>query len=932
MNLKRWLVLLLVLGTTTAHGQRMRTDLGGEWNTSLGKCVLPGTTDESKLGEGQKDTTTTFQLTRLYPFSGKLNYTKQVEIPKDYQGKRLFLVMERTKPSTLWIDGDSIGSQSHIYAPHIYALPALTPGMHEVKIEVDNSPSSVPQEIQSSHAWTDGTQTNWNGVLGEFHIEARDVCFIRSMQVYPSAESGKVRVVMHVDAASALAAKLDLSGEAWNSTDVSLLSAKQVDINLLPGDNVIETEVEFQGQPLLWSEFHPNLYKLNARLTGKDVKDLYSVDFGVRNFATDNTHFTINGNKTFLRGKHDACVFPLTGYAPMDVESWRKVFQVAKAYGINYYRCHSYTPPRAAFEAANIEGIYLQPELPLWGEIDRKKTQLNDFLLNEADMLFDYMGNSPSFTMFALGNELHGDLTLMHEWLDDFRAKDNRRLYSNGSNNNLGWLGPQAGEDFFTTCRVGGGEGYTTHVRTSFAFVDAEKGGILNNTYPSTNQNFSYAVGLSPKPVVSHETGQFQIYPNYAEIDKYTGVLYPYNFVAFRNRLSNKGMLHQADDFHKASGLFAMECYKADIEYYLRTPGLGGFQMLDLQDFPGQGTALVGILDAFMDSKGLIEPETFKGFCAPVVPLALMKSYCWQNTEEFVAEIEIANYGESVWNEPLTWLLQSEDEDSQSIGFVNATVAQGEVGKVCTINYSLDHIKKPQVLTLQLATGDYLNSYQIWVYPNETETIGDVYVSKTLNDAVKKRLAKGETVLLNPCADSLKNQTVGPLFTPDYWNYAMFKSISENAKREVSPGTLSILTSPSHPLFDGFPTEMHTNWQWWPVIHHSYPMILDATSADYTPLVQVVDNIERNHKLGLVFECKVGEGKLLVCMTDLDKLADYVEGRAFTNSWHRYLRSADFNPQHSFSWQELEHLFTANKIAEDIQGVENQSDYTINEK
>lgn len=67
-------------------------------------------------------------------------------------------------------------------------------------------------------------------------------------------------------------------------------------------------------------------------------------------------------------------------------------------------------PARAAFAAADIEGIYFQAELPLWGSISPDNHRLNDFLLNEAYMTLDYMGNHPSFTMLGLGNELGGDV------------------------------------------------------------------------------------------------------------------------------------------------------------------------------------------------------------------------------------------------------------------------------------------------------------------------------------------------------------------------------------------------------------------------------------------------------------------------------------------------------------------------------------------
>ena len=554
-----------MMAQITAQGYtslREQIQLAGEWESSLGTCHLPGTTDENRLGERNRDTLVTYQLTRLYPYSGKVIYTREINIPESFRGKKLFLMMERTKPSTVWVDGDSIGSYGHLYAPHRYELPALAVGKHQLKIRIDNSPTSVPKEIQGSHAWTDATQTNWNGILGEFYIEAVPVSYIRSVQVYPEVDKKQALVIVEVDADKDGKAILDVDGYAWNTSETHTLSPQQLAVRLKKGRNRIELPVNMGDKPLLWSEFHPALYKLNIALHAGKNRDSRMVDFGMRKFEVEGTQFVINGYKTFLRGKHDACVFPLTGYGPMDVASWQRVFRIAKQYGINHYRCHSFTPPRAALEAADIEGIYYQIELPLWGYIKRENTVLNDFLKREGDMLLEHFGNHPSFMMLGLGNELDVEIDVVREWLDDFRNRDNRHLYCFGSNNNLGWKGPQDGEDFFVTCRVGGGDGYTTHVRTSFAYVDAEKGGILNNTRPATDKDYSGAIAHCPRPVVGHENCQFQIYPDYGQIEKYTGVLHPYNLEIFRDRLKENHLSSQAKTFHQATGHFSIECYK----------------------------------------------------------------------------------------------------------------------------------------------------------------------------------------------------------------------------------------------------------------------------------------------------------------------------------------------------------------------------------
>ena len=832
------------------NGVAQSLSLAGEWKVTLGdakevkRAMLPGTIDTNHLGFAPSDATETTRLTRLYAYKGKATYSRTIEIPRQWKKGAVELFLERTKPTWVYLDGKLVDSCNYISTPQRYILPRLKSGKHQLDIVVDNS-RGVPEQVYgSSHAYTEDTQTNWNGIIGEIKLGVR------------SGELGVLR------------------GRAVSPMDME----------------------KYQGR-----------LTSNSRLQ-------------TPNFEIRGAHFYADGHPVFLRGKHDAAVWPLTGHVDMTVEGWMKYLSTCKEYGINHVRFHSWCPPEAAFVAADKLGIYLQPELPFWGSFDDKDEVLMKFLHQEGENILREYGHHPSFRMMALGNELWGSIDKMKEFVDDFRKIAPDKYYTFGSNYYLGYQGVKEGMDYFTTCRIGG-EGwgkYNTHTRGSFSFADAYDGGMINHFHPNTTMNFDEACdkwaspqpwqkkdGKAGIPIISHETGQFQTYPDYREIKKYTGVLYPYNFEMFRRRLAAAGMLSQADDFHKASGLWSVKLYKADIEMDLRTKNMAGFQLLDIQDYPGQGSAFVGILDAFMESKGITTPEEWRQWCSPIVPLIETDKLCYEAGETFKGKVLIANYGAtSLRGKKMTWRISSDEpsfnEDEGKINIFTYNEGLLDAGE---LNLELHADKPAKVnLTLSIDGTEARNSYELWVYPRKTVDKKNVVIAKDLTPDVVASLEKGAKVLWMP--DSLP-YTVGGLFQTDYWNYRMFKTICENNKKAVSPGTLGILTRPEHPIFKGFPTEMHTNWQWFPVIKESHPLVLDNFAKDYLPIVQVIDNIERNHKLGLVMEWKVGAGKLLVCMSDLEKASQYPEGRAFYQSVLSYMRSSDFNPQSEITIPDL---------------------------
>ena len=916
---------------TAVDEYRHSIDFSGRWQFCLDPdtvvmpdqdftdfVVLPGTTDTNKKGTPIAKKEETTHLSRLFSYFGRAWYKKEVDIPQSWKDKDVILYLERTKPSVLYVDGKKIASNNDISTAQEYQLSrVLTPGRHTIALMIDNGYSVPKQLLSSSHAYTEDTQTNWNGIIGKIFLQAVNTVKITDVQIFPDAAKKKVNLKVYIDGVRSSSEKLKITAIPRNfnwkesSTIITLPPTTRV-VRQAP----VEISLALDDNAQLWSEFHPNLYTLLVEIEGKDRVER---TFGLRDWTADKSHFYINGNMTYLRGKHDACVFPLTGHVAMDSVSWRSYFTTLKEYGINHVRFHSWCPPEVCFDIADEMGFYLQPELPFWGDFDAKDSYLMSFLHKEGVNIIRKYGHHPSFVMMALGNELWGSVEKMHDFIDDFREIDSTKLYTFGSNYYLGYQGVKEGMDYFTTCRV---KDHEAHTRGSFSFADADDGGYINHTYPNSSGTFDKAVALSSVPVISHETGQFQTYPDFDEMAKYTGVLYPYNMEVFKSRLEKAGMLSQAKDFHKSSGLWSVQLYKADVEMDLRTKNMAGFQLLDIQDYPGQGSAYVGILDAFMDSKGITTAKQWRQFCSPVVVLFATERFTYMNNESLRGEIKIANYTESPLNgTTLTWKLTSSDGTVVKRGSFQVSPDSVGLFSVGKISLPLSQITSPQKLNFELSLSGVkeknirgifeqpTNIYPLWVYPIEKskkEMVSlkkNIIITDTITSDIVKKLNGGAKVLWFPSENQINGNCVGPLFQTDYWNYRMFKTISENNKKPVSPGTLGILTDPSHPIFRLFPTEIHTNCQWFPIIKGSHPVILD--SIGISPVVQVIDNIERNHRLGLILEVNVGKGKMVICMSNLLRQQEYKESRQLLKSILSYMQSPSFKPSVTITFEEL---------------------------
>lgn len=839
-----------------------------------------------------------FWLTPLKHYVGAAWYEKTVDIPESWRGKRVILFLERAHWETkLWVDGREIGMRNSLSTPHEYDLGSLSPGQHRLTIRVDNT---IKIEVGvNSHSISDHTQTNWNGIVGKMELRAKDPIWIDDLQVYPDVKgkTAKVLVTLRKTTKEKVEGIVILQAQAAEQQHKP--AAKRMLFAASLPYTTIEAQYDMGNNVLLWDEFAPNVYEMTASIEAGKYADSKSVDFGMREFAASGTQFTINGRKRFLRGTLECSIFPLTGYPHMDVEGWLRMVGRAKAHGLNHFRFHSWCPPEAAFVAADRLGFMFQVECGSWanqGSTLGDGRSIDGYLYTESERILKAYGNHPSFCMLAYGNEPAGKnhMEFLGDLVDYWKGKDPRRVYTSAA----GWAIIPENE-------------YQNDFHPRIHYWAANLSCRLNSKPPETVTDYRDIINKYNVPVVSHEIGQWCVYPNFEEIKKYTGVTRAYNFEIFRESLEENYMLDQAHDFLMASGKLQTICYKEEIESALRTPGFGGFQLLDLHDFPGQGTALVGVLDAFWDSKGYVAPEEYSRFSRETVPLARMTKRIWTSNETFRADIEISHFGPRPLRRTVPlWEITDSEGNRIAFGQLPAkNIGLGNCIELGKINLPLSSVAEAtkMVLTVAIKGTTYLNDWEFWVYPRDIDTTvpADILIVDELSAEALDALDAGGKVMLMPGPGAVRGDKYGKIpagFTTIFWNTAWTS--------RQAPHTLGILCTPEHHALADFPTEYHSNWQWWDLVTKSEIMILNGLPVGLRPIVQVIDDWFTNRRLGLIFECEVAGGKLLVCSIDLrSNLSGRPVARQMLHSLLRYIDSDEFRPASRVDVEEIEKLF-----------------------
>ncbi len=844
-----------------------------------------------------------FFLTPDKEYVGTARYRRTVAVPKGWKGQRIVLHLERPHiESTVFFNGKRVGGDMSLSTPHTFDVTKyIKPGKDNIiEIEIYNGIDRVGVG-QDSHSITDQTQGNWNGIVGDILLTAMPQALsIERVRVYPDA------------AGRTLTVKALLNGKPSKNTTVQATAtlrgtttAIKPGTSEMRGDTAVFT-INLGPDAPLWSEHNPGAI-YNVTVTAGD--DSMTTVAGLRDIAAGNREFLLNGKPVYMRGTVENCCFPLTGYPPTDVESWAAIFAKCREYGINHMRFHSYCPPEAAFVAADSLGIYLQPEGPSWPNHGVKLGDgmtIDKYLLDEGRRIIDTYGNHPSFVLMAAGNEPAGHwVEYCADWVRQMKAYDPTKLYSAASVGG-GWQW-----DYGSEYHVKGGGRGLNWSKSAPGATDDYSADIARP------RHFDRAPGVTDSdvnthPILSHEKGQWCAFPDLDEVSQYTGPYKARNFEIFRDLLRNNGMEGMGRKFLMASGRLQALCYKYEIERNLRTPGYPGFQLLALNDYSGQGTALEGVLNVFWREKGYVDAPEWRQWCSPLVVLARIPKFVYTNSETIAAPLEAVNATGSALGASMLSCTVIDDDGNVVWSQLTPvdTVAEGKNQQLGNLNLPLTDLPSPARYTVEASLQNNgreasRNSWQVWVYPDEvsSDVPQGIHVAQSLDATALQVLRNGGKVLLTAAGKVTLGDDVVQHYLPVFWNTSWFKM--------RPPHTTGASIDTAHPLFRHFPTDDWSNLNWWELLNRAQVMNLHELPADYQPAIQPIDTWHISRKLGMMIEAKVEGGTLLMTTMDIDsKLDRRPVARQMRRAILDYMNSTDFAPTMQLPASTIEHFYT----------------------
>ena len=872
--------LLALSCTAAAGGGRERQGLDGTWQFKLdpegagekgrwfdGKIPLEGTIRVPGAWGAQGYGRETDKA--RHHFVGKGWYRRQVQIPEGWRGRRIFLTIGGVhRYAKTWVNGVPLGAHVGYLSAFEYDITQhVAPGQDAtIAICVDSTQRWDVDALTGACDIIDEMFIPWGGIWGHVALEARGQTWVEDLFVKPRIDPPRCSI--WASFAGGKTRRPTLRFEVIDADGFAIAMKQETQPGALGPDDETGLTVPIPNGKL-WSPNSPYLYV--ARLTlmrGDEVVDIAETRFGLREVQIRGPHILLNGKKVFLHGYGDDCVFPETVAAPSDKAVHLKRLRVAKDYGFNYVRHHSHFMPPEYYDAADEVGMLVSPELPIayLSYYRRAKGKALELYKTQWAAAIQRYRNHPSILDWCMGNEMWDGVPIAPELYRIAKALDPTRpvLDSNGLNGR-GWL-----------------DGSRSRPTLDFHLV------MFDLHHLPLGRPERHRFAAPPKPVVSHETGNFITFPRLDAIERFTHHFKPFWLTATKAKLERLGLLAEAETWARNSERLYLLCHKLNMEDIRKSPSMSGYQWWLLQDY---WTGSNGIVDHYFHPKPAIAPERVRRFNADVVVLLDGLEPTCRGDQPLSAKVLVSNYSEAaIRDATLRWRVKLAGKLVAEREVARVAIGQGEVAQVAEIGVELPSPPSPQTLTVEAALADgkaaYRNDWSAWVYPATVpppKLLAPLFAGPGLLRPLAafgarplptsgKLPTKAVYVMSLPTIEPIEAVAEGAclvLLSPQ----GIFPSAPNRFKtawwlgnaRDNNVGTVVY----ENPVTRGMAPEGWCDAGWYHLLEGAQATILDDLPAQPTVLVRAIEVHKLCRSKALLCEARVGEGSLVVCGLNL---------------------------------------------------------------
>ncbi len=710
----------------------------------------------------------------------------------------------------------------------------------------------------------------WGGICGSVWIEQTKRAWIENVFVRPRVGMGVAEVTVETGSRTLYGSPerppdFHIEADVLDETDKVVGSNRAA---MVPGLEPSYMAVGIDN-PKLWSPKSPHLYQVNVRLYFEDTElDSITERFGMREIAADGSRFMLNGKPIFLRGFGDDCVFPNTIAPPADKEVYKARFKIAKEYGFNYVRCHSWIPPKEYLDAADEAGIMVQPELPIAYApfYDAGTPELEQFYKDTWVGVIKANRNHPSIVTWSMSNEMWGGFDLAQSLYMSAIQIDPTRLIVDSD----GVLPPKK-----PTSACG-----PTLDFYSVQFDEAAKMGFEDHKY-------DLGKWKPEKPVVIHEMGNFGTFPNLGEEKLFSGGIRPYWLTDARLLAEKKGVAAQLTKWKTSSDRLQAVALKTNIEAarlarrHQRLRSMAAAGLLDrLQRRAGH------VLQAERHHARPSSGSSTRPRCCSWT--ASRRSY--RLGETAAVKLLVSRYEDAPSTDAkLSWKLVDSGKAVRQGQKSGLKITADGLQPLMSVALKMPASGAARKLTLSAqitdSNGTVSNSWDLWIFPaarakvsssvciagceevahlypkarsigvNATPDRCGLLIASKLTQAGVDYLSAGGKVLLLGGGELLP--AVPSTYKPYWW--------LGNADGDSNAGTV---LNNSHPALARMPKADWCNLEWYHLLTGSKAVLLDGFPGHIEPIIRCIDLPSTQRNKAYLFEARVGKGKLLVASMD----------------------------------------------------------------